>query len=299
MRTKFFSTSIVLALTAVLGFSNTTTANASAFQSSVTIIDQGFDAQNDVVPSNLKWNEKSIQVAQQAQRFLYRTIKNELEAHKDAGAVRIVRLSSSIDPGVRNWQKLKLSGKLYSLNGYDENDKLVRKGKPLFAKSQSVQHMTVYLTQQNCLLKSFNLFDFETWFSPQCSITVESKETFLRAAMQSWISLIGGFDPDGRAVQHELEDLSSQKGSFKVDSSRFYCLKCSFYSGHTYSSFPLDYKKGLWPYKIDYSSSTQKFTMTILQPNWADLMSKVYLQTDDLLRFENRTGFDPLFPFVS
>lgn len=297
MSTRPLTLALVISIAITFGFAST--ASSSEVKSSVRIIDQGFDLDRDVVPSNLSWSKKSIELATQAQRFLYRTIKNELKAHKDAGAVRIVRLSSSIDPGVRNWQKLKLSGKLYSLNGYDENDKLVRKGKPLFTKSQSVQHMTVYLTQQNCLLKSFNLFDFETWFSPQCSITVESKETFLRAAMQSWISLIGGFDPDGRAVQHELEDLSSQKGSFKVDSSRFYCLKCSFYSGHTYSSFPLDYKKGLWPYKIEYSSSTQKFTMTILEPNWADLMSKVYLQTDDLLRFENRTGFDPLFPFVS
>ena len=297
MNNRLLTLALVISIAMPFGFAST--ASGSEVKSNVTIVDQGFDLDSDVVPSNLSWSEKSIQVAKQAQRFLYRTIKNELKAHKDAGAVRIVRLSSSIDPGVRNWQKLKLSGKLYSLNGYDENDKLVRKGKPLFAKSQSVQHMTVYLTQQNCLLKSFNLFDFETWFSPQCSITVESKEKFLRAAMQSWISLIGGFDPDGKAVQHELEDLASQKGSFKVDSTRFYCLKCSFYSGHTYSSFPLEYKKGLWPYKIEYSRTTQKFTMAIFEPNWADLMSKVYLQTDDLVRFEDRTGFNPLFPFVS
>lgn len=297
MSARPLTLALVMSIAITFGFEST--ASGTGTKSQVTIVDKGFDWHNDVVPSNLSWSEKSIQVAQQGQRFLYRTIKNELKAHKDAGAVRIVRLSSSIDPGVRNWQKLKLSGKLYSLNGYDENDKLVRKGKPLFAKSQSVQHMTVYLKQQNCLLKSFNIFDFETWFSPQCSITVESKETFLRAAMQSWLSLVGGFDPDGRAVQHELEDLATQIGSFRVDNSRFYCLKCSFYSGHKYSSFPLEYKKGLWPYKIEYSSSTQSFVMTVFKPNWADLMSKVYLQNEDLLRFENKTGFDPLFHFVS
>lgn len=294
-----FSKILVPVVIAVsMAFSSSSSASPS-LKSNVTIVDQGFDLDSDVVPSNLSWSKKSIELAKQAQRFLYRTIKNELMAHKDAGAVRIVRLSSSIDPGVRNWRKLNLSGKLYSLDGYDENDELVRKGKPLFSTSQSVQHMTVYLTQQNCLLKSFNIFDFETWFSPQCSITVESKEKFLRASMQSWISLVGGFDPDGRAVQHELEDLASKKGSFRVDNSRIYCLKCSFFSGHTYSSFPLEYKKGVWPYKIEYSSTTQTFTMTIFKPNWADLMSKAYLQTDDLLRFEARTGFDPLFPFVS
>jgi hypothetical protein len=297
MRTRPITLALVLSIAITFGFAST--ASSAQVKSSVTIVDQGFDLDSDVVPSNLSWSKKSIELAKQAQRFLYRTIKNELKAHQEAGAVRIVRISSSIDPGVRNWRKLNLSGKLYSLNGYDENDVLVRKGKPLFSTSQAVQHMTVYLTQQNCLLKSFNLFDFETWFSPQCSITVESKEKFLRASMQSWISLVGGFDPDGRAVQHELEDLASKKGSFRLDSSRFYCLQCSFYSGHTYSSFPLEYKKGVWPYKIKYSSSTQKFTMRIFKPNWADLMSKVYLQTDDLLRFEDRTGFDPLFPFVS
>jgi hypothetical protein len=297
MRTRPLTLALVILIASTFGFAST--ASGIEAKSPVTIVDEGFDWHNDVVPSNLSWSKKSIDLAKQAQRFLFRTIKNELNAHKDAGAVRIVRLSSSIDPGVRNWRKLNLSGKLYSLNGYDENDKLVRKGKPLFSKSQSVQHMTVYLTQQNCLLKSFNIFDFETWFSTQCSITVESKEKFLRASLQSWISLVGGFNPDGRAVQNELENLASQTGSFRMDRTRFYCLKCSFYSGHTYSSFPLEYKKGVWPYKIEYSSTTQKFIMTIFKPNWADLMSKVYLQTDDVLRFEDRTGFDPLFPFVS
>jgi hypothetical protein len=270
-------------------------------QASISISDNGFNLESDVVPSNLHWSKKSIQLAKQVQRFLYRSVKAEIESLRRAGAVKIVRVSHPTDSGVRNWQKLNLSSDLYSLDGFDSQGNLVLSGATLFEGEQAIQSRTVYLGQESCLLRGFGLFDIETWFTPQCSINVEPREKFLRASMQSWLSLVGGFSPDGNAISHELQTVVSENLKYRVDSKSFYCLGCKEYFKTPYAAFPLEYSKGLWPYQIKYQASSDKFTLKIFKPNYLDLMNQAHLVSDTLIRFDDPAFFstpNSIFPLV-
>lgn len=298
MKNKLIARSLITSL--AIAITLVSPATGSYSKDSLSITDTGFNLSTDVVPSNLHWTDKSLAIAKTAQRFLYRTLKNEIAMQKQAGAVKLKRVSHPTDSGVRNWKKLDLSPNLYSIDGYDSNGNLVLSGETLFATSQTIQNRTVYLTQETCLLRPFNLFDFETWFTQQCSITVEPKEKFLRAAMQSWLSLVGGFTPDGQAISHELQTVIAENIKFRVDKKNFYCLACSEYFKTPYASFPLEYSAGLWPYKIKYEPSNRHFSLKLLKPNYLELMSHARVVTDDLVRFDDPSGpMNSLFPIVN
>jgi hypothetical protein len=224
---------------------------------------------------------------------------SEINLHKKAGAVRLKRISHPTESGVRNWRKLGLSENLYSIDGYDSAGELVYSGETLFADYQAIQSRTVYLGQETCLLRPFNLFDYATWFTTQCSITVEPKEKFLQASMQTWVSLAGGFTPDGRAIASELQTVIAEKLKYEVDDKTFNCLGCSNYINTPYKSFPLEYSAGFWPYKIKYQKDLGKLNVSILKPNYVDLMRKAKLKFNYLIAFDDQTPtLNPLFPLV-
>jgi len=296
MKYGLFSKSMIASFAAVI--SVFIFAAATHSKDSISVTDNGFNLDSDVVPGNLHWSKESLAEAKSAQRFLYRTIKAEIASQRNAGAVKLVRVSHPTESGVRNWKKLNLSGDLYSIDGYDGDGNLVRSGEILFATGQVIQNRTVYLAQETCLLRPFSLLDLETWFTHQCSITVESKEKFLRASMQSWLSLVGGFSPDGQAISHELQTVIAERIKYKVDAKNFYCSGCKDYYKTPYLSFPLEYSKGLWPYQIKYQESSSHFSLKLLKPNYVELMSHARLQSEYLIRFDEFNSTTPLFPLV-
>ena len=265
----------------------------------VSVVNEGFNVDTDVVPDNLDWTEKSIATAKQAQRYLYRTIKSELSYLREQGAVRVERVKHPTESAVRNWRKLNIDENLYSLNGFDDSGNLVSSTEPLFALHQGVENRTVYLAQDQCLFRPFNLFDFTTWIIHQCSITVEPKEVFLRSAMQSWFSISGGNTPHGLAIVEQVKTVITEGISFAVQENTFYCIGCTEFINTPYSSFPLEYPGGLWPYKIKHEASTGNFSIAIMAPNYEDLMSNITLVTESVLSFEDRSfGTRGLFPYV-
>lgn len=286
----------VLALSILVSFSP---FPAHSSPGSVSVVNDGYNMETDVFPEDLDWTSESIAVAKQAQRYLYRTIKSELNNLQTQGAVRVERVKHQAETAVRNWRKLNIDENLYSLNGYDEDGEMVGSTEPLFALHQGVQNRTVYLAQEMCLFRPFNLFDFTTWIIHQCSITVEPKEVFLRSSMQSWFSLTGGNTPDGLAVAEEIKRVVSEEIGFKVENDTFYCLSCTQFNYTPYKSFPMEYSGGLWPYKINYDSATRHFSIVIMSPNYENLISNITLVAEEIVSFEDRSPETrALFPYL-
>lgn len=295
--TKFrIGVTTLLALSILVSF-NPFPAHSSP--SSVSVVNEGFNMETDVFPEDLDWTSTSIAVAKEAQRYLYRTIKSELNNLQEQGAVRVERVKHPTETAVRNWRKLNIDENLYSLNGYDKGGEMVGSTEPLFALHQGVQNRTVYLAQEMCLFRPFNLFDFTTWIIHQCSITVEPKEVFLRSSMQSWFSLTGGNTPDGVAVAEQIKRVVSEEIDFMIENNTFYCLSCTDFIHTPYKSFPMEYSGGLWPYKIEYDSARRHFSMVIMSPNYDNLISNITLVTEEVLSFEDRSSETrSLFPYV-
>lgn len=257
---------------------------ASAVTTNVTVTNLGFNLDTDVVPSNLSWTRKSISLARQAQGNLYKEIKDQLNYLRSEGAVRIVRIKHKVGSDPRYIKKLDVSDYLYSLEGYDSDGNLVDSTETLFYNLQGPSSRTVYLAQDTCLFRSFNIFDYATWFMQQCSITVESKEKFLRAALQNWIAMVGGHSP-GVPVAEELKVIASQNLSFKVEDNTFKCLGCTDFIWTPYTGFPMEHSGGLWPYKITYEPKSGHLSMRISKPNYKDLINNVSLVSPATLLF--------------
>lgn len=289
---RFVSTTFLVALIS-LG-----SLPASSANTTVSITNVGFNLDTDVVPDNLVWSKKSIALATKAQGNLYRTIKAQLSYLRTRGAVRVVRIRHNTDSGVRNWNKLGVDKYLYHLEGYDSEGELVASMETLFELSHGVQARTVYLGQDECIFRPFNFFDVGTWFTQQCSITVESKQKFLRSAMQSWVTEAGGYRPDSLAIAEELKVIASQHLSFKIENNIFKCLGCHVYMETPYSSFAMEFSGGLWPYKIVYDPKSGRFAMNVMKPNYRDLMNNVRLVADDTLLFTPWESEIPEFVFV-
>lgn len=291
-----------IGLTALLALSILVSFNpfpTHASPGSVSVVNEGFNKETDVFPEDLDWTPKSIALAKEAQRYLYRTIKSELSNLQEQGAVRVERVKHPTETAVRNWRKLDIGENLYSLSGYDEGGELVGSTEPLFLLHQGIENRTVYLAQEMCLFRPFNLFDFTTWIIHQCSITVEPKVVFLRSSMQSWFSLTGGNTGDGLAVATEIKRVVSEEIDFKIENDTFYCLSCTQFIHTPYKSFPMEYSGGIRPYKITYDSATRHFSIVIMRPNYEKLISNITLVTEEVLSFEDRSSETrALFPYV-
>ena len=275
---RYFTSLLLIAL---MAFGSLPSSSATT---TVTVSNLGFNINTDVVPSNLSWTPKSISLARQAQGNLYRELKGQLNYLRSEGAVRVVRIKHKVGPETNYLKQLEVSDYLYSLEGYDADGNLVDSTETLFYNLQGPSSRTVYLAQDTCLFRSFNIFDYATWFMQQCSITVEPKEKFLRAALQNWIALVGGYSP-GVPIAEELKFIASQKLSFKVEDNIFKCLGCTDFIWTPYTTFPMEYSGGLWPYKINYEPKSGHLSMRISKPNYKDLINNVSLVSPATLLF--------------
>jgi hypothetical protein len=297
MMVKKVKISMALAL-ALSGLASTIGA-AVAAPVSVVIQNQGFNLEKDVVPINLKWSQKALALASKEQKRMHDIISNELAKQKNVGAVEIKRISHTVHTGVLNFAKLKLSPYLYSLNGYDNQGKLVRKSDVFFSNEVGVNNRTVYLKDSECIFRDFNIFDFGTWFKNKCAIVVESKSKFLQSAMQSWISLSGGFSADIQGVISELRSAQDSGLNYQISDSIFHCLNCNLFLSAPYESFPLEYKDGLWPYKIEVNDTNESLKLNVAGPNYENLISQISLSSNGVVRFDSdSTEVSKLFPPV-
>jgi hypothetical protein len=275
---RFFTSLLLITVIA------SSSLSASYANTTVTVTNLGFNQDTDVVPSNLGWTKKSISLAREAQANLYREIKDQLNYLRSQGAVRVVRIKHKLGLETIYSKQLGISDYLYSLEGYAADGNLVDSTDTLFYNYQGPSSRTVYLTQDTCLFRPFNLFDYATWFMQQCGITVESKEKFLRAALQNWIVMVGGYSP-GVPIAEELKTITSQKLSFKVEYNIFKCLGCTDFIWTPYTSFPMEHSDGLWPYKITYEPKSGHLAMKIMKPNYKDLINNVSLVSPATLLF--------------
>jgi len=271
--------------------------SATADSPQVAIDNQSFNLDTDVPPENLKWSKQALAIADREQHRMYLAIEKQFAKLRASGAAKVVRVSHKAETGVRNLQKLNLSSYLYSLNGYSETGKLVGQSDVFFADEPGVTNRTVYPKDSECIFKDFNFWDYATWFKSKCAVQSESKAKYLQAALQSWISLTGGFLVDASGLITELKYAQSYGLQYRTSDSTFYCLNCGQFLRVPFASFPLEYKKGLWPYKLDVNKTTGKLTLHLKKPNYTDVINQIYTSYWGIISFDKSSKQDSkLFP---
>ena len=224
IRLRKHSILCALALLAML-VSNATANAGDGFQSPT-------DSRLVSVPADLSWNSKALNSATEAEKYFKSRLDSEVRLQKSQGAVRLQKIYSPISPtyGSIDWKTYVPDIREYKIRGYDANNKLVRtSGAFPEPTSMLLAASLIYLEQDQCSLKSFNLFDIGTWWQTSCTVKTHTPAEFLRAALRSWLRMTDGPGALASFPRQQLDLCFEMNGKFAIKGDLLTCPGLSKY----------------------------------------------------------------------
>jgi len=260
--------------------------NRSTAEDVVTETNSGYYSQM-TIPKNLKWTSANLLAAKSAQRFLYRKLITEINSLKSQGSVGIrKRYISEQTLAYPDWKKYVGELRTYYLVGFDSAGlTTAQTADP--GDAPNLASRLVYLKDDKCLFRDFNLFDFETWWAPKCQIKVESKEEFLRAALRTWMTMSDNAYQSVSLYKEKVSACISRKLKYSISDGIFNCPSVrSYFYGDT--SFPLRQQQLSGGYLFNINKAKGRATLTYLKPmfqDWANTAS--WDPNSFVMRFSN------------
>ena len=202
--------------------------------SSATPIDE-YKSPNDpelkFVPTTISWSKSALEAASEAEKYFESTLKHEIKLQKSKGAVRLQKVYGKVSPEYEttDWQNYLPDIREYRIRGFDSKNRHIRTSEPLPVPTSLMSAKLVYLQQDECSLREFNLFNTATWWQTACSITVHPKEQFLRASLRSWLRMTDDAISFASFPQQQLELCFSMKGRFTLTGKTLNCPALSKY----------------------------------------------------------------------
>jgi hypothetical protein len=267
MNTKSLSTGLILAL--LFTFSSASNASPSVI---ITDINQ-VEYSKLSVPADLTWSASALYAAKREQQYVYGVLKQELEAQRKSGAIRVSKIYRTYHTDeYKDWKKYVPEIRDYQIAGYSRSNLQKRVADLYQIGGPDLQRKLVYLKQDNCSLLDFNLFDIDTWFVEKCSITVGSPGKFLRAALRTKMAM-GSAANQSRAWFRELVDACLRSEyPYKISNGIMNCPKLAKDSPG-FNSIELEgyLLSGGWKFTVNQTKNTA--TLKYLPPKfqeWAD-----------------------------
>ncbi len=225
------------------------------------------------VPADLKWSKSALIAAKKEQQYVYGVLKKELEAQRKSGAVKVSKVYQKYHTEeYSDWRKYVPDIRDYQIAGYTRADRQVRLSELYLIGGPDLASKLVYLKQDTCSLRDFNLFDVETWFIEKCSITVESPQKVLRAALRTKMAMSSPANEARAFIRQLVEVCLQSEYPFTISGRTMICPKLAL-DWQGFSTIQLDgyLLSGGWKINVDQNKRTA--TLKYLPPkfqDWAD-----------------------------
>lgn len=195
----------------------------------------GYESPNDpvlkLVPTSISWTKSAFEAASAGERYFESALKREIKLQKSKGSVKLQKVYSKISPeyATTDWRNYLPDIREYRIRGFDSKNRHTRTSEPLPVPTSLMSAKLVYLQQDECSLREFNLFNTATWWQTACSIKVHSKEQFLRASLRSWLRMTDDAISFASFPQQQLDLCFKMKGKFTLTGKSLTCPALSKY----------------------------------------------------------------------
>jgi hypothetical protein len=236
----------------------------------------GYASPNDPalkhVPTTLSWSASAQKAASDGQRYFESMLLREIRLQKSKGSVKLRKIYSTVSPEYAgtDWRSYLPEVRDYRIRGFDSENRLVRTSDPFPAPTSLMAAKLVYLQQDECSLREFNLFNIATWWQKVCSIKIHPKEQFLRASLRSWLRMTDDPISFARFPQQQLDICFEMKSKFTVTGKTLTCPELSKYF-NSITSVKLYFLDPQGGYEIVVDKKTKTYKTKYFAPDFQKL----------------------------
>jgi hypothetical protein len=224
------------------------------------------------VPETLSWSEQAFTAADSLETYLESKLLKEIQIQRAKGATTLVKVYSKISPSFKNrdWRIYLKDVRQYKILGYNSKNKLVRTSKLFPAQSNMMAAAMVYLEQDKCSLKEYNLLKPDTWWQTKCSIFIPPKDKLLRAALRSWIHMTDNPASFAKPAENSVFDCLALNAKYSVSGTKLTCQALRDKYGLP-ETVALYYWELLGGYQITIDTSKNTYKVLYLKPDFQAL----------------------------
>ena len=239
----------------------------------------GTKVYKQIIPTDLRWGQKSLSSATKAMSFQSAEINSALDKLAARGAVTIVKkyvkTSSAAYP---DWNSYVPTFNQYVLSGLDAKGKVVASSAKLPTDSANLASRLIHLEQSRCAPKNLKLTGIKS-----CSISEPDPKQFLRAALRT--ALGNGQTEDlGDYIYQQLSTCLAGKKPFTIVDGYFDCpSNAEIFGGD--SGFKLNGTFATRSYSIAINTSRYTATLTYGPVNYTTLALTGAYEDGSVVRF--------------
>jgi len=221
------------------------------------------------VPLAQKWSARSLGLASTRIEKLSKKVQSTLTALKNEGAVRIVSSRKRItNEEGKKWKGyISKPGELV-FKAYDSRGSIMSSTVVVPKSRYGMAAQTLGLTETECNLGGFNLFDISSWFGHSCEVAKPKPAEFLRAF--AWQQHLQDDEmPIINTINShwmEIEACLSSNLSYTVEKGYFDCPSDTTYFGP--SRFLVREQQKYAGYEFTFKPGAQQATLTYLPPDY-------------------------------
>lgn len=248
------------------------------------------NSENVTVPANLVWSKEALAYSSELLADLQKPADALLKKMRDSGAnsLQITRSGPALIPVdiVGKYKSFDIYNSKISISG--TKDWGVLADDVTFQPSGDINVANYLVTFElgPCRL-SFALFNWNTWFSPDCKVKVASTETYLQMSLVSWIDNAPSVSTEAYFdILCALKDIVTNKIDYQINDGRIYSVALEAIMRP--EGIPLERPTDSLAlgYRIDIDSQHRwNITFTMNGPNLQALADSVTLVRENGVKF--------------